>query len=186
METAALHQGRLVADGRASQAWTAAQQTERAYRRHGTALSRYALRLTRDSAVAEDVVQDAFTRLSVELQAGRAPDNISAWLYRVVANLAASRGRRIQVAVRHAGRIAAGERAAAAETVVLDAELARAVGEALGTLSPVDRRAVLLAAHGYRGPEIAALIGRTEGATRTLLCRARARLRARLTEWDTR
>jgi RNA polymerase sigma-70 factor (ECF subfamily) len=186
MDTPTLHQGSLVAQTRGQEAWSAAQRTENAYRRHHTALRRYALGLTRDVAVADDMVHDAFARLTVELQGGRAPDNVSAWLHRVVANLVASRGRRIQVAIRHADRSTAIELAASAETIVLDAELTRAVAEALRTLSPVDRRVVLLAAHGYPGPEIATLIGRTEAATRTLLCRARSRLRARLTEWETR
>ena len=39
---------------------------------------------------------------------------------------------------------------------------------------------MVLAANGYRGREIAADLGRTELATRALLCRARSRLRARL------
>jgi DNA-directed RNA polymerase specialized sigma24 family protein len=37
-----------------------------------------------------------------------------------------------------------------------------------------------MAARGATGAEIAAAIGRTEGATRTLLCRTRMRIRARL------
>src|SRR5688572_20697376 len=102
MDTPTLHRGSFAGDGQGPGSWSPAQQAERAYRRHGAALARYARALTRDSAVAEDVVQDAFTRLTVELQAGRAPDNVSAWLHRVVANLVASRGRRTQVALRHA------------------------------------------------------------------------------------
>jgi hypothetical protein len=35
----------------------------------------------------------------------------------------------------------------------------------------------LLAAQGFDGREIAASIGRTEGATRTLMCRSRIKLR---------
>ena len=51
---------------------------------------------------------------------------------------------------------------------------------ALERLPAHDRRAVMLAAHGYRGPEIAALIGGSDGAMRTRLHRARLRLRAEL------
>jgi DNA-directed RNA polymerase specialized sigma24 family protein len=37
-----------------------------------------------------------------------------------------------------------------------------------------------MAAYGVDGPAIANAIGRSQGATRTLLCRARARLRTNL------
>ena len=48
---------------------------------------------------------------------------------------------------------------------------------ALAALAPDGRAALLLAAQGFAGSEIAASIGRTEGATRTLMCRARVQLR---------
>ena len=38
----------------------------------------------------------------------------------------------------------------------------------------------MLAAHGFSGREIAAALGRSELATRSLICRARIRLRERL------
>ena len=48
---------------------------------------------------------------------------------------------------------------------------------AMAKLPPDARAALLLAAQGFDGREIAASIGRTEGATRTLLSRSRAQLR---------
>ena len=39
-------------------------------------------------------------RLMIEVDAGRMPTNVRAWLYRVIANLAVSRGRRATVARR--------------------------------------------------------------------------------------
>jgi DNA-directed RNA polymerase specialized sigma24 family protein len=50
----------------------------------------------------------------------------------------------------------------------------------LAGLSASDRNALVLAAQGYHGPEIAASLGRTSGATRTLLCRARSKVRGQL------
>ena len=50
----------------------------------------------------------------------------------------------------------------------------------LADLDPVARTALLLAAEGFSGAEIAAAIGRSESATRTLLCRTRLRVRGRL------
>jgi len=47
-----------------------------------------------------------------------------------------------------------------------------------------DRTALLLSAHGFAGREICAVLGRSDGATRTLLTRARIRLRERVLELD--
>ena len=154
--------------------------TASAYEEHRVALIGYVRGLTRNSSVAEDVVQEAFARLARELQAGRSVDKVGPWLRRVSANLVASHGRAMQTAERHAGRLAVIVEAVSPETIVVEAERSMIVRNALDDLAPLDRRALLLAAQGYRGPEIATLIGRTEGATRTLMCRARARLRERL------
>ncbi|HXS71559.1 MAG TPA: sigma factor-like helix-turn-helix DNA-binding protein, partial [Patescibacteria group bacterium] len=51
------------------------------------------------------------------------------------------------------------------------------VADALGTLSEESRTALLLAAQGFVGREIADAIGRSEAATRTLMCRARQQMR---------
>jgi DNA-directed RNA polymerase specialized sigma24 family protein len=59
----------------------------------------------------------------------------------------------------------------------LRAEQESELHAALAELPPDGRAALLLAAQGFDGREIAASIGRTEGATRTLLCRSRVRLR---------
>ena len=42
------------------------------------------------------------------------------------------------------------------------------------------RAALLLSAEGFTGHEIAAALGRSESATRTLMCRARIRIRHEL------
>lgn len=159
---------------------THAAEIEAAYREHAVALVRHALALTREPAAAEDLVHEAFSRLAVEIAMGRPPDNARAWLHRVVANLATSRGRRMSVADRHLPILVDRTEAPSPEDAVLDAEIGGMLRDALAILPASDRRAVVLAAEGYRGPEIAAVIGRTEGATRTLLCRARSRLRAHL------
>ena len=48
---------------------------------------------------------------------------------------------------------------------------------ALAGLSLPDRTALVLAAHGATGQEIARRLGRSHAATRTLLSRARQRIR---------
>jgi DNA-directed RNA polymerase specialized sigma24 family protein len=46
----------------------------------------------------------------------------------------------------------------------------------------MERTALLMAAQGVSGIEIADYLGRSPAATRTMMCRARLRLRAELTQ----
>lgn len=140
-------------------------------------LRRFVLWRMHDEAAADDVVQDAFLRLHVELSAGRAPSNVRAWLRRVAANLATSRGRRSQVAARHAPRLLA-VAIPSTEDVVLRHDGDRQLLEALSHLRAEERQVLVLAAGGMRGPEIARRLGRSHAAVRALLCRARHHLRA--------
>ena len=153
---------------------------DEAYRTHGPQLLRRLSAMTGDAELAQDLAQEAFARLARELGAGRPPDNAGAWLQSVGANLARSRGRREQVAGRHRHELLGDGTVESPESAVINAERSGELWRALGQLSSIDRRAVLLAAHGYRGPEIAALLGRSDGAVRTRLHRARLRLRSEL------
>lgn len=139
---------------------------------------------TRDAETAEDLTQETFMRLLRECRAGRPPDNVRAWLYAVAANLVTSRGRRIAVAERFKAILA--DRGVGEDPAhdLVRSERRALVQRGLDQL-PVDARtALLLSAHGFSGREIARILGRTEGATRSLLTRARIRLRERLTELD--
>ncbi len=151
-----------------------------AYLTHSSALRRYLTSLTRDVPAAEDLTHDAFERLTSEVRAGRVPDDIGGWLHRVGHNLAMSRGRRISVADRRRSELVVSGWAPSPESLAVAGEEQRAVGTALDGLGATDRQALILASHGYRGAEIARSIGRTDLATRTLLCRARAKVRARM------
>jgi RNA polymerase sigma-70 factor, ECF subfamily len=151
-----------------------------AYVTHAAGLQRYLGAMVRDRAAAEDLAQEAFLRLAQEAMRGRMPDNVAGWLFRVGANLAASRGRHAAVVSRTAVPRPAADELECPETAVLAAERNDAVADALAQLSDDHRRALVLAAHGYRGPEIAADLGRTPLATRALLFRARSRVRAHL------
>lgn len=151
-----------------------------AYATYSGSVRRYLTAVTRDVAAAEDLTQDAFLRLTVEVGAGRAPDDIGAWLHRVGHNLAMSRGRRLSVADRHLGELARPQPAPSPEAAAIRGEDHRAALDALCDLPLAHQRAMILASYGVDGPEIARSIGRTQGATRTLLCRARARIRTSL------
>jgi RNA polymerase sigma-70 factor (ECF subfamily) len=149
-----------------------------AYARHADALTRWLTTFTRQPALAEDLTQEAFVRLLLEVRAGRTPDDIGAWLHRVGRNLAVSRARRVAVANQHQEHVATPRPSATPETLVIAAEDEAVVCRAVAGLRAQDRQAMIMAAYGYQGTEIGRSLGRTQGAVRTMLCRARARVRA--------
>ncbi len=132
---------------------------------------------TRDEAVADDIVQDVFARLLIEVRAGRAPDNLGGWLHRAAMNAVISRARHAEVERRYQPALLGPETTDSPEHAAEQREDARRMQTALSALPSTDRAAILLAANGASGAEIARRLGRTELAARTLLCRARARLR---------
>jgi RNA polymerase sigma-70 factor (ECF subfamily) len=136
------------------------------------------LRCTRDRDVAEDIVADSFEALLREARADRLPDNPAAWLHRV------ARNRVVDWSRRRARWAALGLEPEGSDddpaAAVLCRERAAELYEALATLPAAGRRGVLLEGQGYKPAEIAPLLGRTNQATRTLLCRARKRVAAEL------
>lgn len=151
-----------------------------AYEAHARDLNAFARSLVREREAAEDVVAEAYARLVREVHAGRAPDDVRGWLYRVVSNLVMSRGRRRSVAQRFMGRLVDRRVAESPEARHLRLDVDPALRDAVLALPPDARVAIVLAARGVSGAEIAATIGRSEAATRTLLTRARQKVRARL------
>jgi RNA polymerase sigma-70 factor, ECF subfamily len=150
----------------------------------GRDLYAYCAGVARDPGIAEDVVQEAFTRLIREQRAGRSPDNPRAWLYTVATNLLRMRARRLSIVERWwrgPGR-ATEDTDVAAEDVVLARERTSELSGALAGLPREVRSALLLAADGFSGREIADLLGKSEGATRNLMWRARLALRDQLSE----
>ena len=151
---------------------------------HHAEIYAFLVRTTRDPGVAEDLLQEAFLRLTREVRANRTPGNVRAWLYRVGANLAITRGRRITSAFHGIVRIATSpgaDRTDDAPEVGYIAREGRAVLlDALAALRPDARAALLMSSEGFSGREIAEAVGRSELATRALLCRARVQVRNRL------
>ncbi len=134
---------------------------------------------TRDPGTAEDLIQEAFIRLVREARAGRMPKRPGAWLYRVAMNLAISQARKASTLRRIQPRLLAASHndGSSPEQRVLDREWAEDCAEALAAIAPTTRLVMLLAASGMPRAAIARRVGRSDGATRTLLCRGRARLR---------
>jgi RNA polymerase sigma-70 factor, ECF subfamily len=136
--------------------------------------------MTRDIDEAEDLLQETFVTLVREARAGRMPDDVRPWLYRVAANATISRRRRFASWTRLMPRLVDRGEPDRPEGEVLRSERDVELRAALAHLRPDGRAALLLAAQGFDGREIATAIGRTEGATRTLMCRSRLQLRGLL------
>jgi RNA polymerase sigma-70 factor (ECF subfamily) len=151
-----------------------------AYDEHAGQLRAFAITATRDRDAADDVVQEAFLRLVLELKDGRVPTNIGGWLHRVSANLIVSRGRRLGVADRMRALLNRTDAPLGPEAQVLANERDRTLALALSRLPADARVALLLAARGMGAAEIGLVIRRTPSATRTYLCRSRVRLRDEL------
>jgi RNA polymerase sigma-70 factor (ECF subfamily) len=149
-----------------------------AYLLHAAAVRGFLTRLTRNRAVADDLLHDCFVRYLAEVAAGRTPRHPSAWLHRVAFNLATSRARHDSVAVRRAPELLRRDAVPSPEDQLLERESAGRLEARLSHLTPDARAALLLAALGFSGPEIAVHLGRTPLAIRSLICRARSRLRA--------
>ena len=148
-----------------------------AYADHASTLRGHLAAYTRDPAAAEDLLHETFVRLLTELAAGRTPRHLRAWLFRVGLNLAASRARHRGVARRRAPELMRREVVPSPEDELIERESAGAITGRLAHLPGDVRAALLLSAHGYSGAEIARRIGRSELATRSLICRHRSRLR---------
>jgi RNA polymerase sigma-70 factor (ECF subfamily) len=148
-----------------------------AFETHREMVFRRALAVTHNDAAADDIVQDAFARLLIEVRDGRLPANIGGWLHRVAMNAVISRARHENVERRYEPALVRPQAPTSPEEAAEQREQARALGDALSALPIVDRTAILLAANGASSAEIARRLGRTELAARTVLCRARARLR---------
>ena len=114
-----------------------------AFRAHAPALRGRLIGLTRDPAAADDLLGESFLRLATEIDAGRAPLEPAAWLYRVGRNLAISRARRTAVATRAMPGLLDRGVAASPEDAVIDRERDELLYDALaiaGGRRPPDRR----------------------------------------------
>jgi RNA polymerase sigma-70 factor (ECF subfamily) len=147
---------------------------------HRPGLERYVRTLVRDSDEAADIVQEACVRLLVVARADGLPESPGAWMARVAHNLVVSAARRRQTADRKADRLVPETATRSTEDTMIARERDAEVHRALAAARTDDREAIVLAASGYHTREIADRIGRTELATRALLCRARGRVRRSL------
>jgi RNA polymerase sigma-70 factor (ECF subfamily) len=144
------------------------------YSRDALSLYRYLRRLTLSRVKAEDLLQDVFLKLHVQLETGAPLDNVRAWLFRVATNLARDREKV------EARTFAREQRYGSDRTVVhLQAyvDYRHDVRRALARLPPRMRQMLLLHAEGFTYKEMAEIAGIEPGYAGVLLQRARAEFR---------
>jgi RNA polymerase sigma-70 factor (ECF subfamily) len=145
---------------------------ERLFHAHASSLYRYLVRLTADSDVAADCVQDTFMRLLDGKQASVE----RAWLFKVATNLAFEVRRtaeRRQRLLRGAdARIPIGDNAPTPLELVEAGERHERALRALAALNAKERSAVLMREEGFSHREIAEALGTTTGSVGTLIARA--------------
>lgn len=143
------------------------------YEREHLRLGRAIWLLTGDAGEAEELLQDAFTRVFERWSHVRRMDQPAGYVYRIAANLHRSRWRRALRAIPTLGR-------ESEATPDLSDYVAERVDlwSALATLTPPQREVVVLIEFlGFDGPSAAVILGIRPSSVRVRLHRARARLR---------
>ena len=144
-----------------------------AYAAHHEVLFGFLCGATHDRDVAEDLLQELFLRLIREERAGRTPEAVRPWLYRVASNLVIDRGRRLATGRRWLERLVSRDQAEPADARLMRHEDTVTIERALEHVPAEARVALLMSGNGFSGEEIASAIGRSHGATRSLMSRAR-------------
>ncbi len=159
---------------------------ERIYRQYNERVYRLCLRMVGNTAEAEDLAQEAFLHLYKKIHTYRGESAFYTWLYRLVVNIVLMRFRRKafaqtpleEVIQQHegSGRVGTGMPPLAhSHTTLFDrVSLRRAINQ----LPPGFRSEIILHdIEGYEHREIAELLGRTVGTSKSQLHKARGRLR---------
>lgn len=154
-----------------------------------------ALRMTRNAADAEDLVQETYVKAFASFHQFKPGTNLKAWLYRILTNTYINLYRKAQRQPKVAGsqdvedwQIARAASHSAtglpsAEREALDKIPDESVVAALESLSPEFREAVLLAdVEGFAYKEIAEIMGTPIGTVMSRLNRGRKQLRDKLAE----
>jgi RNA polymerase sigma factor (sigma-70 family) len=154
-------------------------ELEQLFHQRFAGLYRYLHRLSGDGALAEDIAQDAFTRL---FERGEMPDEPMAWLVTVATNLLRDdrrrSSRRLRLMASAGDDVGRSARLPEPDVTVVRAERQRQVREALDRLSPRDRQVLLLRHTGFSYREIAVALAMPETSVGTTILRAGAAFRA--------
>jgi RNA polymerase sigma-70 factor (ECF subfamily) len=153
-------------------------------RRHAGRLHQFVLRLVRNEADAEDVVQDTFLRLWLRAVQFVPSASGATWLHRIAHNLALDRVRSRRRVDEFQDDLELPQSNTAPQLALLDAKRnAEALYRALDTL-PVRQAAALVLVHlnGLSGNEACEVMGISDTQLESLLARGRRNLKVRVLE----
>jgi len=164
-----------------TQQWDADEAVTQLYTAHYRSLVRLSALMLRDSAVAEEVVQDAFVAMHGKWRRLRDPDKALAYLRQTVANRSRSVLRRRVVADKHLARQTVLDTVASSEHGAMATADRDEVMIALRRLPDRQRETLVLRYYGdLSEAEIAAAMGISRGAVKSHASRGMAALRTTL------
>ena len=153
---------------------------EALYRLHVSKVYGLCLRMTGNTAEAEDCTQDAFIQAWKQLGKFRGASAFATWLLRIAVNTVLGRMRK---SGREQDRIQVAAEMSAAPLATGDTGEMRALAEAIDRLPSGARHVfVLHAVYGYSHDEAGSMLGIATGTSKAQLHRARQLLSQQLTE----
>jgi RNA polymerase sigma-70 factor (ECF subfamily) len=156
---------------------------ERLYREHAGKVYGLCLRMTRDSALAEDCTQETFVNAWRALDRFETRSSMGTWLHRIAVNVALGKRRKISPLIVDSDSVGtAGEDEPVESEWTLETPLEVDEIETVIDDLPDGARDVLVlyAIYGYSHAEAAEMLGVAEGTCKAQLHRARGLLRDRL------
>ncbi len=158
---------------------------EALYTRYRIRLYNFIRRFIGDQSSAEDIFQETFLRVYRERHRYEPRAAVSTWLYTIARNLCLheiSKRSRRQPGSEHTGIMAAHSSPSEDPLAQLElTETAARVARAVALLPPAEREVLILARYeGLPHRQIAAVVGKSEGAVRIALSRALTALRDHL------
>jgi RNA polymerase sigma-70 factor (ECF subfamily) len=157
------------------------------YRQHATRLYNLASRMVGSSGDADDLLQDIFLLAYRKLGSFRGESSLGTWLYRLAMNhcLDALRSRQARMSLQTDSLDEPDSMPVAAPGPVLGAVGRIDLERAIGLLPPACRAAFLLHdVEGFGHLEVGAMLGISEGTSKSQVHKARLRIRSYLTKGD--